>query len=670
MGAAQSIPSEIEGVHFSNTHPPRNKLTKPRTNSNTTSREASCLPPALSRLSLSGGSRPLTVQYQTTEESHAGIIAVEYSKTLPPNDVRKSGMWSFVGDHDFEAYSESAVDSALPGVVSVMPVSTGMRRKGSMVTRSSTNSSAACAPPPNRNSEIPSMGTVRRRSQLLAAPPATATRKPVQPYLQDQCLPDTPSPDSYTFLPPSMGYDSDRCTTPSGYSVLGAFKRGSLRIANGAASPAPSSSRASPEMSMKTEYFGSNIALPGDLISRPPSSDKPLFVVTNSILPTREVRLVPPSPTDERDGDEDEIPSSPFSFTRSPSVHSEDIDDSPFEFEPPANDTPDSLRQSLFRPTQSYESLSSTASSAISTGYEYHKILSEQCLSRRFDKPVRVDVKMSKMFASAPFVGNDVHDHTFSEGDQKENDKHTRRPSINEVGGESMDSGYSSSGSVNSWKTAWSHQHAKSKSTARKSEVLMTTEDNPVFSEEVLMKPEQPVSRRRSVVAAIRRRYSQGDLKAFARNNNIIKQPPVPTIPVVERSKSLWKPRPELKHRRSMITVTKSSVQQIEVPKTSPDIQPVPPLPQHAKVERKGAFNLLTVEDYLPLVEQIPFTPIDDRNPGAAGLAFTSPAGNMHDSIMHISIGPELCRGSRITGQEYYQRFSRQQSTGVRAMIG
>ncbi|KAI5838600.1 hypothetical protein DFP73DRAFT_485472 [Morchella snyderi] len=634
MGAAQSIPSEIEGVHFSNTHPPRNKLTKPRTNSNTTSREASCLPPSLSRLSLSGGPRPLTVQYQTTEESHAGIIAVEYSKTLPSNDVRKSGMWSFVGDHEFEAYSESAVDSALPGVVSIMPVSTGMRRKGSMVTRSSTNSSAACAPPPNRNSEIPSMGTVRRRSQLLAAPPATATRKPVQPYLQDQFLPDTPSPDSYTFLPPSMGYDSDRCTTPSGYSVLGAFKRGSLRIANGAASPAPSSSRASPGVPMETEYFGSNIALPDDLISRPPSRDKPLFVVTNSTLPTREVRLVPPSPTNERDRDEYEIPNSPFSFTRSPSVHSEDIDDSPFEFEPPASDTPDSLRQSLFRPTPSYESLSSTASSAISAGYEYHKILSEQCLNQRFDKPVRVDVKI-----------------------------------INEIGGESMDSGYSSSGSVNSWKTAWSHQHAKSKSTARKSEVLMTTKDNPGFSEEVLMKPEQPVSRRRSVVAAIRRRYSQGDLKAFARNNNIIKQPPVPPIPVVERSKSLWKPRPELKHRRSMITFIKSSVPQFEVPKTSPDIQPVPPLPQHAKMERKGAFNLLTVEDYLPLVEQIPFTSNNDRNTGAAGLAFTSPASNMHDSIMRISIGPELCRGSRITGQEYYQRFSRQQSTGVRAMV-
>lgn len=610
----------------------------------------------------------MAVQHQPTEESHAGIISVEYSKTLPPNDVRKSGMWSFLGDHDLET-SDSAVDSALPGVVSSMPISTGMRRGGSMVTRSSTNSSAACAPPPNRNSEIPSMGTVRRKSQLLAAPPATATRRPVQPYLQDQCGPDTSSPDPYQLAPHSADYDAGRCTTPSGYSVLGAFKRGSLRIANGAASPAPSSSRASPEMSIKTEYFDSNIALSDDLISRSGSRGKPLFVITSATLSTREVRLVPPSPTDGRDDNEDGIPSSPFSFAQSPSVHSGDVEDSPFEFESPANDTPDSLRQSLFRPTESYESLSSTTSSAISIGHEYHKILTEQCLNRNFDKPGRVDVKMSKMFASAPFFGKDVHTYTFSEDDPTYSDKNARHTSITEAGSEGMDSGYSSSGSVNSWKTAWSDQHSKSNPTTRKSEVMMTAMENPVFSEEALVKPGQPVSRRRSVVAAIRRRYSQGDLKAFARNNNSIKQPPVPTVPIVERTKSLWKPRPELKHRRSMITFIKSPVPQIKVPETSPDPQPVPPLPQHAKIERKGALNLLNVENCLPLVEQLPFTSINDHM-GAAGAALPGPSGTMHDPVMRISIGPELCRRSRITGQEYYQRFSRQQSMGVRTVVG
>jgi len=52
----------------------------------------------------------------------------------------------------------------------------------------------------------------------------------------------TPTPDT------ALAVDRQDCMTPSGYSVLGGFKRGSLRITNGVASPAPSSARNSPAL--------------------------------------------------------------------------------------------------------------------------------------------------------------------------------------------------------------------------------------------------------------------------------------------------------------------------------------------------------------------------------------------------------------------------------------
>ena len=84
----------------------------------------------------------------------------------------------------------------------------------------------------------------RRRSLLFAAPPATATR--------------SLNRDNRVSMPQLRGVhpehvqtfedkvDDKRCMTPSGISVLGPFKRGSLHITNGATSPEPSSAPPSP----------------------------------------------------------------------------------------------------------------------------------------------------------------------------------------------------------------------------------------------------------------------------------------------------------------------------------------------------------------------------------------------------------------------------------------
>lgn len=72
---------------------------------------------------------------------------------------------------------------------------------------------------------------VRRRSQIFAAPPATKTRRQQIPNLEGTM------PVSQLFALDLA--DADRSETPSGYPVLGVFKRGSLRIVNRVASPSP-----------------------------------------------------------------------------------------------------------------------------------------------------------------------------------------------------------------------------------------------------------------------------------------------------------------------------------------------------------------------------------------------------------------------------------------------
>ncbi|RPA79709.1 hypothetical protein BJ508DRAFT_308018 [Ascobolus immersus RN42] len=100
-------------------------------------------------------------------------------------------------------------------------------------THSFTNNSLPPPLPPTPTTRHSYGGAARRRSQLFAAPPATATRP------QHIDLPPT----TFDTIPQSLAHldlADDRPTTPASYTVLGVFKRGSLRITNGAASPVPS----------------------------------------------------------------------------------------------------------------------------------------------------------------------------------------------------------------------------------------------------------------------------------------------------------------------------------------------------------------------------------------------------------------------------------------------
>lgn len=660
MGAAHSIPSQIEGGQLPTTpHHPRNKLTKPRTNSNNT-REPSCLPSlplslSLSRSSLHGSSKPSsTVNYQTITESEVSgaIFAIEYSQTAPSiTGNRNPGRWDRLGvhisDHPNHAdnpllNSVSAASSALPLALGHTLVNSGIPRKGSMVTRSSTNSSAQ---PPNRNSDIPPMGTVRRRSLLIAAPPATATRKPTKSCRNSMEVFDI-APDRLD-LPPEQEYDLGRCTTPSGYSVLGAFKRGSLRIANGAASPAPSSCAGSPETSSRIDYIGSIFVAPEAGVNNKPPRVKPIVIVPYS---AHEVRLVPPSPTD---WGEDKVPGSPFSFMQSPSIYDGDVLDLLVERDQVAHVASESSKPPTDGPTDSREDSVTAISGTRQSG-----VLAKQSSNQHPSEPTYVG-------AGSPQT-DDCQCTLYGEA-RKDSNQRLRRPSMTKPS-EGTDSGYSSSGSVNSWKSVLGDQPTESVPMAHKlgnPRPAAKASSMPFLGVVGMTEEIDKKSRARSVVAAIRRRYSQGDLKASARSMEFIKPPPVPIVPTLERRRTLTKFRPELKHRRSMVAIVKSPTKTPEIQKPSPAIAPVPPLPR-PRLERRGSFNLLTLKNYLPLAKDLPIIN-HTLNPVniSAGIEI-----NTRESVVEIGVGRTLYGGSKITGQDYYQRFSRTQYTGVETLVG
>lgn len=679
MGAAQSTPSQIEGGQLPTTSsPPRNKLTKPRTNSNNT-REASCLPSlplslSLSRSSLHGNSKPSSaVHYQSIieDQTSGAIFAIEYSQTAQSIAGNQTpGRWDRLGDHVSDhptradnpsLNSMSAANSAPPLVLSPTLVSNGIPRRGSMATRSSAN---GYTQPPNRNPDIPSMGTVRRRSLLIAAPPATATRKPTRSRRNSIEVSSIPS-DPFT-LSPEQEYDLGRCTTPSGYSVLGAFKRGSLRIANGAASPAPSSCAGSPEASARIDYIGSTFAAPeaGGSNNRPPSRVKPIIIVP---YPAHEVRLVPPSPTG---WDEEKMPGSPFSFMRSPSIYNdEDTLDLPVKRTEVADFAPEGSKLPTDGPMDSHENLVSGTSNTICAKSKQHGVLAKQSSNQYPSEPT---CDSPKTTSQTPITQVDEYHSTLYGEALKDNDRRLRRPSITKASGEGTDSGYSSSGSVNSWKSVLGDQSTEPNPIARKlgNPRPATKANSMPFLGVVGMVGEIDMkSRTRNMVAAIRRRYSQGDLKASARSMEFTKPPPVPAAPALEHKKTLTKFRPELKHRRSMVAITKNPTKTPEIQKPSPAIAPVPPLPR-PRLERRGSFNLLALEDYLPLVEDLPFTPIIDRAPNTINIPYTGVETNIRESVIRIGVGRTLSGGSKITGQDYYQRFSRTQHARIETLVG
>lgn len=84
--------------------------------------------------------------------------------------------------------------------------------------------------------------SARRRSQLMAPMPAIATRRAMSGTYQTQSMYESIPVLELDFVP------QERVSTPSAYSVIGAFKRGSLRIVNGAASPCPSTTTGAPSV--------------------------------------------------------------------------------------------------------------------------------------------------------------------------------------------------------------------------------------------------------------------------------------------------------------------------------------------------------------------------------------------------------------------------------------
>jgi len=94
-------------------------------------------------------------------------------------------------------------------------------------SRNSTLTSQNVGFEPEATDLHPPPSAMRRRSLIFAAPPATKTRRqPLEGGI--------PATQLLTF---DLA-ERDRAQTPTGYSVLGGFKRGSLRIVNTTASPA------------------------------------------------------------------------------------------------------------------------------------------------------------------------------------------------------------------------------------------------------------------------------------------------------------------------------------------------------------------------------------------------------------------------------------------------
>lgn len=83
-----------------------------------------------------------------------------------------------------------------------------------------------------RRKSYSSITIKRRRSQLIAPPPATATRR-----LSESGTAPTPFLLQLTNLATQNFAEIARAQTPSGYSTIGAFERGSLRVVNCTTSP-------------------------------------------------------------------------------------------------------------------------------------------------------------------------------------------------------------------------------------------------------------------------------------------------------------------------------------------------------------------------------------------------------------------------------------------------
>jgi len=231
----------------------RGKLTKPRTNTNT--EPGQCLPFA-SKLGVLGAlssRRPATAPGSMAAQMDFLPLPLPIPPTPPPREAYRAGRPRPLSQGLYRKESLQEVDDVLQGAVP-----------------------ALSAP-------------LRRRSTLRAAPPATISRKPHVPAPAPVIkIDETPSQEQPPTtlqaldLSPAVNAVDPRSGTPSGYSVLGNFKRGSLRITNGSASPAPSSMPNSPMLAAQFQTE---------------DAPSPSALLAEYINPEDSTRFVSPSPS-------------------------------------------------------------------------------------------------------------------------------------------------------------------------------------------------------------------------------------------------------------------------------------------------------------------------------------------------------------------------------------
>lgn len=319
MGSSQS--SEAASIAPADRKPtvPRNKLTKPRTN--TTSSAPSARSASSPRWSVASNSKPnllvenapqpsLERQSSTSSKirqlkEHVPFIRRSSSLRAAIKRLRPSSIASEQAAVDDELRSESGKGSE------AMSRSSTMHR--SEMTRSEMHRSESL---PTLSDYYPPSNVARRKSQLRAAPPATATRYATRRHTL-----------AGDFCPPvfelSAEDERERCVTPSGYSVLGTFARGSLRVTNGAASPVPSTLSGGQESTRKVHGPGaSTSSLLRHSSPAPRTPEAPRSMSMNAAIPQHEQRLrlvTSPAPS-SNSSDELASPRSAYSFAPSPKL--------------------------------------------------------------------------------------------------------------------------------------------------------------------------------------------------------------------------------------------------------------------------------------------------------------------------------------------------------------
>jgi len=256
MGSHHSVPvlvDDILGGGGGNEKPKRKfgdrrgKLTKPRTNTNADSGQCLQFTSKLGGFGVLLSRRPATAPASAATRTDDFFPRPPNASTPPPREAHRTGRPRPLSHVIYrkDSLQEAVTDLSMP---------------------------------------------LRRRATLRAAPPATISRRPHQPAPAptieiDEVSPHQPPPTLQALdLALAVDFLDPRSGTPSGYSVLGNFKRGSLRIMNGNPSPSPAPSSA-PTSPMLTPQFQTE-----DVPS-------PSMLLEEYLNPRDSIRIVPPSPS-------------------------------------------------------------------------------------------------------------------------------------------------------------------------------------------------------------------------------------------------------------------------------------------------------------------------------------------------------------------------------------